>query len=102
MMQGDSYNLAFTVKNNAGAVVTPADIEDMEITIGHISKTYKNIQVTYKDGKWLFPLSQEETFGYWPKATKAQIRIFWPNGIIEGKPIHGVRVHESLSKEVLK
>ena len=101
MMQGDSYNLGFTVLNNAGVPVTPNDIQDMEITIGHISKTYRNAQIIYIDGKWLFPLSQNETFGYWPKATKAQIRILWANGILEGKPIHGVRVNESLSKEVL-
>ena len=101
MMQGDAYNLAFTVKNNAGALVTPGDIQDMEITIGHIRKTYKNIQITYRDGRWLFPISQKETFGYWPKATKAQIRILWKDGIVEGKEINGVRIRESLSKEVL-
>lgn len=101
MMQGDSYNLGFTVKNNAGVLVTPVDIRDMEITIGHIRKTYRNLQITYKDGKWLFPISQNESFDYWPKAVKAQIRILWADGILEGKPIHGVRIHESLSKEVL-
>lgn len=101
MMQGDSYNLGFTVKNNAGVLVTPADIQDMEITIGHLTKTYRNLQITYRDGKWLFPISQTESFEYWPKVVKAQIRILWADGILEGKPIHGVRVHESLSKEVL-
>ena len=101
MMQGDSYNLGFTVKNNAGALVTPADILDVEITIGHLTKTYRNLQITHKNGKWLFPLSQTESFGYWPKSVKSQIRILWADGILEGKPIHGVRVHESLSKEVL-
>lgn len=101
MMQGDSYNLGFTVKNNAGVLVTPGDILDMEITIGHIRKTYRNLQITYRDGKWLFPISQDESFDYWPKAIKAQIRILWADGVLEGKPIHGVRVHESLSKEVL-
>ena len=101
MMQGDSYNLGFTVLNNAGVPVTPNDIQDMEITIGHISKTYRNAQIIYMDGKWLFPLSQEETFSYWPKAVKSQVRILWANGILEGKPIHGVRVNESMSKEVL-
>ncbi len=101
MMQGDSYNLAFTVKNNAGAIVIPSDIQDMEITIGNIRKTYKSAQIVYQDGKWLCPLSQEETFGYWPKSVKSQIRILWANGVIEGKPIYGVRIHESLSKEVL-
>lgn len=101
MMQGDSYNLGFTVLNNAKVPVTPEDIQDMEITIGRLSKTYRNAQITFQDGKWLFPLTQEETFGFWPKATKTQIRIVWANGIVEGKPIHGVRINESISKEVL-
>lgn len=101
MMQGDSYNLGFTVLNNAGEVVTPNEISDMEITIGHLSKTYRKAELLFKDGRWMFPLSQEETFGYWPKAVKTQIRIMWANGVIEGKDIHGVRINESISKEVL-
>ena len=100
-MQGDSYYLGFTVLNNAKAPVTPVDVQDVEITIGHISKTYRNSQIIYRDGMWMFPLTQKETFAYWPKSTKAQIRIVWANGVIEGKPIHGVRVNESISKEVL-
>lgn len=101
MMQGDAYSLGFTVLNNAKSVVTPDDISDMEITIGHIRKTYRNAQITYFEGKWLFPLTQKETFGYWPKVIKAQIRILWANGIVEGQAIHGIRIYESNSKEVL-
>lgn len=101
MMQGDSYNLGLTVLNNAGSVVTPNDIQDMEITIGHIRKTYRNAQISYSNGKWLVPLTQEETFGYWPKSIKSQIRILWADGSIEGKPIHGIRIGESTSKEAL-
>lgn len=101
MMQGDSYYLGFKVLNNAKANVTPADIMDMEITIGHIRKTYRQAQLAFDGNRWLFPLSQKETFGYWPKAVKAQIRILWANGVIEGKPIHGVRINESISREVL-
>lgn len=101
MMQGDSYNLGFTVLNNAKVPVTPDDIKDMEITIGHLRKTYRNAQITYCDGRWMFPLNQDETFGYWPKAVNAQIRILWSNGVIEGKKIHGLRINESISKEVL-
>lgn len=101
MMQGDAYNLGFTVLNNAGVAVTPTDIIDMEITIGHLRKTYSGGQLSYLDGRWFFPLSQKETFGYWPKVAKSQIRIKWANGIVEGKEIHGVRFYESISKEVL-
>ena len=101
MMQGDSYSLGFTVLNNAGSAVTPEDIIDVEISIGHLRKTYGNGQIAFSDGRWFFPLSQEETFGYWPKALKSQIRVKWKNGIVEGKEIHGVRINESTSKEVL-
>ena len=101
MMQGDSYNLGIRILNNAGNPVTPDDITDLEITIGHLSKTYLGAQITYMDGLWLFPLSQKETFSYWPDAVKAQVRVVWANDIIEGKPIYGVRLHESISKEVL-
>ena len=101
MMQGDSYNLGIRILNNAGNPVTPEDIRDLEITIGQLSKTYLGAQVTFYEGVWLFPLSQQETFGYLPSSVKAQVRIVWANGVIEGKPIHGLRINESISKEVL-
>ena len=101
MMQGDSYSLGIRILNNAGNPVTPDDIKDLEITIGPLRKTYLNAQVIFDEGLWLFPLSQKETFGYWPAAVKAQVRVVWANGVIEGKPIYGVRINESISKEVL-
>ena len=101
MMQGDSYSLGIRILNNAGNQVNPDDIKDVEITIGHLRKTYLNAEVTYQEGMWLFPLSQQETFRYWPSSVKAQVRVVWANGIVEGKPLYGVRINESISKEVL-
>ena len=101
MMQGDSYNIGFTVLNNSGTPVTPDDILDMEITVGHLTKTYQKNQLLFDSGRWHFPMSQTEAFGYWPSSVKAQIRIMWANGVVEGKPINGLRISESISKEVL-
>ena len=101
MMQGDSYNLGIRILNNAGNPVTPDDIRDLEITIGQLSKTYLGAQLTYSDGMWLFPLSQHETFRFWPAMQKVQIRLLWANGVLEGKQMSGIRVEESMSKEVL-
>ena len=101
MMQGDAYNLGIRILNNAGSPVTPDDVQDVEITIGHLRKTWLNAQLDYADGLWLFPLSQKETFGYWPSEVRAQVRVVWSNGVVEGKPVYGVRIHESISKEVL-
>ena len=101
MMQGDSYNLGIKILNNAGSLVTPDDILDVEIAIGNLIKTYRDGLVTYRDGLWMFPLSQQETFSFWPSSVKSQVRVFWPNGVVEGKPLYGVRIDESISKEVL-
>lgn len=101
MMQGDSYNLGIKILNNAGSVVTPEDVRDVEIIIGHLRKTYRNAELLYDDGMWLFPLSQKESFGMLPSAVKAQVRVAWANGVVEGKPLYGVRTEESISKEVL-
>ena len=38
MMQGDAYLLGISILNNAGMPVTPADVADVEITIGHLKK----------------------------------------------------------------
>lgn len=101
MMQGDSYNLGIRILNNADNPVTPDDIKDLEITIGQLRKTYLGAQLTFSDGLWLFPLSQHETFRYLPAVQKAQVRLLWANGVLEGREIPGVRIYESISKEVL-
>ena len=101
MMQGDAYLLGITILNNAGVAVAPVDVEDIKITIGHMKKKYSDAKLCYRDGKWLFPLSQKDTFGCWPAAPKAQVRVKWANGVIEGKPLYGIRIGESISKEVL-
>lgn len=101
MMQGDAYMLAIQILNNAGVAVAPADVADVEITIGHLSKRYSDNTISFSNGMWLFPLSQKDTFGSMPSAPKAQVRVKWANNIIEGKPLHGIRIHESISKEVL-
>lgn len=101
MMQGDSYSLGIVILNNAGSPVIPDDVIDVEITIGHMRKTLGNAEITFSDGVWFFPISQKESFGMWPSAVKAQVRVAWYNGVVEGQPIYGIRNEESLSKEVL-
>ena len=101
MMQGDAYPLGIQILNNAGMPVTPADVIDVELTIGHMKKRYSEASLSYSDGLWLFPLNQSETFGCLPAAPKAQVRVKWANGVVEGKPLYGVRIDESISREVL-
>ena len=101
MMQGDSGMLAVRIRNNAGSEITPADITDLEITIGSMRKTYGKGELVYADGLWFFPLSQQETLGCSATYQNAQVRLRWPNGVVEGKYINGIRFSESFSREVI-
>lgn len=101
MMQGDSYGLAIEIKNAADAVVTTEDITDVEITIGHLRKTYKDGGVKFEAGMWIFPLTQEETFKFPSMRVKGQVRVVFKSGVVEGASLGFVHVDESLSKEVL-
>lgn len=101
MMQGDSYRLAIEILSEKGVPVTSDDVSDVEITIGSLRKTYAEEEISYKDGKWLFPLTQEETFKLPASRVKAQVRVVWTTGDIEGASLGEIRVQESISKEVL-
>lgn len=101
IVQGDSYNIGLTVLNNAGSTVTPDDVIDIAVQIGTLRKTYLAGELSFADGKWFFPITQEESFRNWPKAAKAQISIKWNSGVVERKPIRGIRFHEGIDKEEL-
>ena len=101
MMQGDSYSLDIEILTADGTVVTDADVSNVEITIGHLRKTYADGIVRYDSGVWKFPMTQEETFKYLPSLVRGQVRLVWKNGDVEGIPLDGIRVKESISREVL-
>ena len=101
MMQGDACNLGFRLENNAGSPITPEDVSQVEIILGHLCKSTARAELFYYDGLGYFPLSQSESRSLWPSAVDAQIRVAWINGVVEGKNFHGIRVEEALSREVL-
>lgn len=101
MMQGDSAYLGIEILGSGGSPVTDLDVKDLEITIGPLSKRFARGEITYAGGLWLFPLSQGESFALVPGGVDAQIRVAWANGVVEGMTLSGIRVEESISKEVL-
>ena len=100
-MQGDACYLGISVCNSAGNPIAPIDIQDLEITLGNLCKTWGRGELSFNGGVWLFPLSQGESFGLLPGVQNAQVRVVWANGVVEGKRLYGVYVEESLRKEVL-
>lgn len=103
MMQGDAYGLNIVLLYPDKTAVKAEDVSDVEITIGYLRKTYASGQVTFNEetGKWVFPMTQEETFRFPVTRVKAQARIVWPGGGVEGVSLGTINVLESISKEVL-
>ena len=101
MMQGDSYGLRIKILKADKTAVTTDDVADVEITVGSVRKTYANNEVTFDNGEWVFPLTQEETFKFPATNVKAQVRVMWSDGGVEGASLGKIRVHESISREVL-
>ncbi len=103
IMQGDAYNLPVDILNEENIAVTPADVADVEISIGSLRKTYAAGDIIYNadTGKWIFPLTQEETFKMLPRRVKVQIRVKWFDGSVEGTDLGYKNILESMSKEVL-
>ena len=100
MMQGDSYHIPITIKRSDGSLVSDKDVLDVEVVLGNLTKKASSGQLHYEEGQWLFPLTQEETFGF-ATVVNAQMRIKWPNGEVEGCNLGKINVSYSRSKEVL-
>lgn len=100
-MQLDSCQLGFTLRGSGGSVLTPTDLLDVEIALGPLVKTWRRKELHFSEGKWLFPLSQQESSSFWPGHLKCQVRVLWNNGVVEGKALQGLDIRESISKEVL-
>ena len=61
VMQGDSYFIAFGIYGSNGIPLNPTGVEDVEITMGGVTKRYKNEGLSFACGKWVFPLTEEES-----------------------------------------
>ena len=58
--QGDQYHISMAIKFN-GETVDISKVEKVEITLHNKTKLYPE-EITYSDGVFLYPVTQEETF----------------------------------------
>lgn len=96
MMQGDSYSIPFVLMRGQ-TVVTPDMVKAVQLTIGVLTKSYPG-NVKYQDGKWLFPMQQEESFRLKSTKQPTQVRIRFMDGNIVGARGADIDVLESISR----
>lgn len=82
IMQGDSYQKPFTLRTLDGTLITPEMVTALVLSIGNLSRQYPG-DITYADGKWLFPLSQAQTFGM-KGMLPVQARVLFQDGSVFG------------------
>ncbi len=99
LMQGDARSLYIELLKPGDVTVAPEDVADVEVTLGLLTKTYRKGQLTFIDGVWFFPLTQSETLAMKATVQKAQVRVRWPSGEIEGVFLGRIYMDESLSRK---
>ena len=58
--RGEQYAVEIVIKNDED-VITPNNCDDVKIKLGNLEKKYSDNEIFYEDGRWLFPLTQEQT-----------------------------------------
>lgn len=58
--QSDQYRLAFNVTSD-GVLITPDNVDAIRIAVGHVVHEYPNGDLTYKEERWMFPLTSSQT-----------------------------------------
>ena len=58
--QGDCYKVKISLKDDSGEPITDDLVSAVEVMLGGLKKTYPT-DVTFEDGNFVFPLSDEES-----------------------------------------
>lgn len=101
MMRGDQYEIALTLTDEENQPIVPADVAEVEIALGDLIKTYSSGEVVYDDGKWLFPVTQDETLSTVAAVSTLQVRVKYLLGDVVGARVGNVYILPSSSNEVL-
>ena len=98
--QGDAYDIAIMLENEDGTAITPENVSVVEIALGSLIKSFPEGDVTFSEGAFLFPLSQEETFPM--RGTKRlEVRVKFLSGDVAGAKLGSIAIDSSISREVL-
>lgn len=89
------------IEDCEGNPITKDMVTKASFTFGEITKNYGDGgEVSFRDGAWIVPLTEEETFTL--KGTiKWQARFLFNNGLPDGTVPTSEYVYESINKVIL-
>lgn len=102
IMQGDSYDIPFTISTQSG-LCNIDDFEDIELMVGTLIKKLSDGQISYDEEtqQFSFSVSQQETLLLPSAPQRVQIRCKFSNEYVVGKVLDNATITLSISKEVL-
>ena len=102
IMQGDAYYIPFLFFDDDGTKITNSMVDDVEIVFAGIRRTLSDNEIIYDSTNkvFLFPLTQQETFGL-SGIARGQVRIEFTNGDVIGESFGSIIVLPSDSRREL-
>lgn len=102
VMQGDQYALVFRGTQDGAALDTDG-VEEIEFVVGPMRKCWPQEVTRDAEGRFLFPLTQEETFRLEGSQQRIQVRVkfYGSTPVVIGTAAQGVWITEAMSKVVL-
>lgn len=99
LMQGDQHAIPFVLKMKDGTLITDAMVKTVVLNLGNLSRQYPG-DVTYKNGQWLFPVTQAQTFAM-RGSVEPQARVEFLNDDIFGGAGEPIEVQNALNKGII-
>lgn len=102
IMQGDQYAIPLIGTQN-GKPLDMDTIDEIEFVVGKLRKLYPGEVMLDEDGRFLFPLTQQETFAVQRSSQHIQIRVKFKGDppVVVGVDVGDIYVADSISKVVL-
>lgn len=83
IIQGDAYDIGIVIRAE-DAALSAADIRQMRVALGGTVKTYPDGGITYADGVWRYPMTQEESLALRPGAATLTVRMEFAAAQLKG------------------
>ncbi len=99
IMQGDEYEIPFMLQMLDGTLVTEELVESVVLNLGNLSRQYPG-DVQYENGKWVFPVRQQQTFSM-RGTVEPQARVRFKDGSIFGGSGKDIHIQTALNKGIL-
>ena len=94
--QGDQYLIPVVIQQGAKQI-TPDDCEGVRIGMDNVTAYYPGT-LTYSDGAWCFPLTQEQSSAMAAGTVLFQVQVKFEGGDVVSSPTANVEIGESILK----